>query len=245
MPTPGSKTVSKSPSALPLRRRRSGLHLGLHLLGLGLTVFFGGLMGIVLATIYPGNLKKSPWLDNFLVRSGVTEPTIVATASGNQVVAQELQKLQQDYQALVDRTTALEQAIGGQTMPGAPLPERFQGLAARIGAESGGLDIPIRGQQRVTLPSKLLFDGVGLRPESIAILAPVVEDLKKLPYKTILINTHSSAEPGPAISFQQAKSLREYLATQMGDRYRLVAIGYGNSRPISVNLDRVEIIAIP
>jgi len=98
-------------------------------------------------------------------------------------------------------------------------------------------------QKKITLPPDSLFDSsIGnnstLRPESILLLSQVASELRGITGTTVQVAVHSNlageAESDRRLSFQQAKTIREYLATQLGDRFRFVAIGYGSTRPLFV-----------
>ncbi|NJL90711.1 MAG: OmpA family protein [Coleofasciculaceae cyanobacterium SM2_1_6] len=96
-------------------------------------------------------------------------------------------------------------------------------------------------QQKITLPPDTLFDRTTdnniLRPESITLLSQIVNELRGISGTTIQVTAHTNLGGDAArdriLSFQQAKAIREYLATQLGDRFRFVTIGYGNTRPLT------------
>ena len=96
-------------------------------------------------------------------------------------------------------------------------------------------------QQKITLPPDTLFDRTTdnniLRPEAIVLLSQVVNELRDINGTTIQVTAHTNlgggADRDRILSFQQAKAIREYLATQLGDRFRFVTIGYGNTRPLA------------
>ncbi len=101
-------------------------------------------------------------------------------------------------------------------------------------------------QKKITLPTTLIFDSNSniLRPESILLLSQVANELRGITGTTVQVTVHTnlSGEPNNdrRLSFQQAKAIREYFATQLGDRFRFVAIGYGSTRPLVVTSDRPE-----
>jgi outer membrane protein OmpA-like peptidoglycan-associated protein len=94
---------------------------------------------------------------------------------------------------------------------------------------------------RVTLPSDSLFepDNVQLRDEVGPLLDSIATELKTYPTATIRISVHTDdqapASVNRALSFARSQEVRDYLAPNLGDRYRLVAIGYGASRPLIPN----------
>ncbi len=101
-------------------------------------------------------------------------------------------------------------------------------------------------QKKITLPTDPLFDSNSniLRPESILLLSQVANELRGIAGTTVQVTVHTSLSGEPnkdrRLSFQQAKAVREYLATQLGDRFRFVAIGYGSTRPLVAASDRLE-----
>jgi OOP family OmpA-OmpF porin len=112
-------------------------------------------------------------------------------------------------------------------------------------------------QQKITLPPDTLFDRTTdnniLRPEAIVLLSQIVSELRGISGTTIQVTAHTNLGGDAArdriLSFQQAKAIREYLATQLGDRFRFVTIGYGNTRPLTTTVAagqpenrRIEII---
>ena len=96
-------------------------------------------------------------------------------------------------------------------------------------------------QQKITLPPDTLFDRTTdnniLRPEAIVLLSQIVNELRDISGTTIQVTAHTNlggdVDRDRILSFQQAKVIREYLATQLGDRFRFVTIGYGNTRPLT------------
>lgn len=110
------------------------------------------------------------------------------------------------------------------------------------GFTSSGTPIPnppLRSnQKKITLPPDSLFDKESsiLRPEAILLLSQVVNELQGIAGTSIQVTAHTNlmGEPNSdrRLSFQQAKSIREYLATQLGDRFRFITIGYGSTRPL-------------
>ncbi|MCU0567331.1 MAG: OmpA family protein [Oculatellaceae cyanobacterium Prado106] len=94
---------------------------------------------------------------------------------------------------------------------------------------------------KVTLPSDALFaaDRVTLRPETQAILTSIATDLQQYPNARIqvaaYVDQQGTVTGDRKHSFEQAKAIRQYLSTQLSDGHNLVALGYGNSRPLVEN----------
>lgn len=121
-------------------------------------------------------------------------------------------------------------------------------VAVSISSPSFSLPITSGGttQKKITLPTDPLFDSNSniLRPESILLLSQVANELRGIVGTTVQVTVHNNLSGEPSndrrLSFQQAKAIREYLATQLGDRFRFVAIGYGSTRPLVAITDRPE-----
>jgi OmpA-OmpF porin, OOP family len=99
----------------------------------------------------------------------------------------------------------------------------------------------------VTLPSDVLFDAsqTSFSPNSSFILDSLIGDLQQYPGATIrvaaYVDEQGGVEADRARSFGQAKAVKQYLASKLGENYQWVAIAYGHSRPIVGNgtpLDR-------
>lgn len=127
-------------------------------------------------------------------------------------------------------TTPSTLVVPSPTSPNSPSPIIYGGI----------------NQKKITLPSDPLFDGNSstLRPEAIILLSQVANELRGIPGTAVQVTVHTNLSGEPdndrRLSFQQAKTIREYLATQLGDRFRFVAIGYGSSRPLVTAIDRPE-----
>lgn len=93
----------------------------------------------------------------------------------------------------------------------------------------------------VTLPSDYLFpeNSNQLKQESQPILDNLIAEIQNYPGATIRINAHtdnsSETNANRSISMQRAQTLEQYLKNILGDRYRWVSMGYGDSRPLVEN----------
>jgi OmpA-OmpF porin, OOP family len=99
----------------------------------------------------------------------------------------------------------------------------------------------------VTLPSDVLFDAsqTNFSQTSSIVLDSLIGDLQRYPGATIRVAAYVDEQGGleadRARSFGQAKAVKQYLASKLGENYQWVAIAYGHSRPIAGNgtpLDR-------
>lgn len=97
---------------------------------------------------------------------------------------------------------------------------------------------------RVTLPSDALFqtNDARLLDGAETLLDDIARELQTYPTATIRIGVHTAPTPdntdGLPLSFARSQQIRDVLAPQLGPSYRLVAIGYGSSRPLILSTDR-------
>ncbi|WP_204151179.1 OmpA family protein [Leptolyngbya sp. CCY15150] len=112
---------------------------------------------------------------------------------------------------------------------------------------------------RVTLPSDALFqtNDARLVDGAETLLDDIATELQTYPTATIRIGVHTAPTPdstdGLPLSFARSQQIRDVLAPQLGPSYRLVAIGYGSTRPLILSTDlsaqqrnrRVEITIDP
>jgi outer membrane protein OmpA-like peptidoglycan-associated protein len=93
----------------------------------------------------------------------------------------------------------------------------------------------------VTLPSDVLFDATqtNFSANSGMILDSLIGDLQRYPRAAIRVSAYvdeqGSEESDRARSFGQAKAVKQYLASKLGENYQWVAIAYGHSRPVAGN----------
>lgn len=114
-------------------------------------------------------------------------------------------------------------------------------------------------QDRVTLPSSLLFtpEQSLLTPSAERILDTILPDLSRYPGATIVVGSHSDGSQPPEfyqdLTFQQALAVQQYLASRLGESYRWVPVGYGQTRPLiegntqpaQQRNQRIEIAIVP
>lgn len=112
---------------------------------------------------------------------------------------------------------------------------------------------------RVTLPSDALFqtNEARLVDGAETLLDDIATELQTYPTATIRIGVHTAPTPDSMdslpLSFARSQQIRDVLAPQLGPSYRLVAIGYGSTRPLILSTDlaaqqrnrRVEITIDP
>lgn len=112
---------------------------------------------------------------------------------------------------------------------------------------------------RVTLPSDALFqpNDARLLDGAETLLDDIASELQTYPAATIRIGVHtaptSANTDGLPLSFARSQQIRDVLAPQLGSGHRLVAIGYGSTRPLILSTDlaaqqrnrRVEITIDP
>jgi outer membrane protein OmpA-like peptidoglycan-associated protein len=78
-----------------------------------------------------------------------------------------------------------------------------------------------------------------LRPEAGLILDKIVADLRDYPSSTIRIAAHSDtdgeAEDNRELSYRRAKAVEQYIASALGEKYRWLVVGYGETLPLVAN----------
>ncbi|MGB0560999.1 MAG: OmpA family protein [Spirulinaceae cyanobacterium] len=165
-------------------------------------------------------------------------------------LAEEVTQLQQQATALRDRATILESQFGlspSQDVLEARLARLAQAATdAPAMAQSVLPTSPLPGKKlKVTLPADLLFEGDRqLSRNGALILDAVVADLQQHEGATIRIAGHmdigNSPEANREQSFQMAQAVEQYLASSLRGRYRWLAVGYGETRPLIESADPAQ-----
>lgn len=172
------------------------------------------------------------------------------TEAERQQLQTELQKLQTRLNNLVGSTATLESELG-ISRPNEDLETRLDLLAKQLATPLSTSDRKQISQltqpvfsadaMMVTLPSDVLFESGSntIRSEARVILDNLIGELKNYKGATISVAGHADdrgqVEANQELSFLRAEAVAEYLSKNLGDRYRLLAIGYGESRPIAEN----------
>ncbi|MBW4516784.1 MAG: OmpA family protein [Timaviella obliquedivisa GSE-PSE-MK23-08B] len=225
------------------------------LLLLGISGSLAALVGIAIAQFYPDTAQEPPIVEKALRQSQnwvnqqkqalfpapqpLTAPSPaspIAPSPINQLpppsaplskadrdkLQAELAQLQAQLKGLGDRAATIETQLG----------ETQLGSSATT---------PLGQALIVTLPSDSLFDATQttLRPESLALLDSLISDLQRYPGATVRVLAHVDEQGAVAAdrsrSFEQAKVVKQYLSSKLGENYQWVAIGYGHSRPLAGN----------
>jgi outer membrane protein OmpA-like peptidoglycan-associated protein len=194
-----------------------------------------------------------------LVRDPISPSTaprpIALSDPQREQITVELGAIQADLQRLRDRTSALETQLG-LLSPSEPVEQRLETVANRLDpptdpvADTNGASPPAAAAPnptptnplfeveayRVTLPGDLLFAPGETILQSTAQqwLETILSDVGRYPGATILVGSHSDAEPNEDqivdVSFQQAMAVQRYLTERLGEeQYHWVAVGYGDS----------------
>ena len=191
-----------------------------------------------LVTIEP-NTSPAPTANN---------PASQLTPEQKQNLQKEVQGLQAQLNALDNRAIQLERELGS-TGSELPLNERLKILQDNLQAQPipspQASQVEVNGDKdnnknrlKVTLPSDVLFTGTSsnLSAEAGSILDKVISDLQQYEGETIRISAHTHSSNGPEdnreLSFRRAQEVKQYLVNTLGDKYRLVIVGYGQTRPL-------------
>ncbi len=172
------------------------------------------------------------------------------TEAQRQELQTELKQLQTQLNTLIGQTTTLENKLG-VSRPEQNLETRLDlitkqlvaPLSASENEQINKLSQPVFTQdtKMVTLPRDVLFESRSntIRSEGRIILDNLIGELKNYKGATISISGHTDSrgkvKTNRELSFLQAEAVAEYLSKNLGQRYRLLAIGYGESRPIAKN----------
>ncbi|MEO0535140.1 MAG: OmpA family protein [Cyanobacteria bacterium P01_A01_bin.123] len=176
----------------------------------------------------------------------------------------DLEAAQTDLSALAERVGALESDLG-QANDGRSLERRLEVIEqlltlgqadspdaraetaaaeAPIDQSGTGTAIPSSTTPRlpqVTLPSDVLFErnSSQLKAGAESILDAIVVDLLAYPGSNILIASYTDdvgdAADNRELSFLRASAIERYFQEILGDQYRWVPIGYGETRPLTEN----------
>jgi outer membrane protein OmpA-like peptidoglycan-associated protein len=179
-------------------------------------------------------------------------PQSQLTPTQKQQAQAELNKLQEQIKQLSSKIAALETQLGNN-VSNQGLETRLQAIALQIqgipnnaiensnGTQSPKAALVQSGKLKVTLPSDLLFEENNniLRQESNLILDKIIADLRDHPASTIRITAHTDdtgeTQDNRELSFRRAKAVEQYLAEALGDKYRLLTVGDGATRPLVPN----------
>lgn len=171
--------------------------------------------------------------------------------------ARELQALQQEKTEnevrladLEEELSALDERLGGATAERAALIQRLEAQArvkqqfeqvekmftqdeARVFREGNSIILRLVG---------LSFDSGAsqIKPENFDLLAKVEKAIDVFPRSELTIEGHTDSHGGDdsnqALSQQRAESVQQYMINAMRiPTYRLIATGYGETRPVSSN----------
>jgi len=192
--------------------------------------------------------------------SSLTDATSASPASQltpeqRQQLQIELQQLQAQIKAVGDRATFLETQFGS-SRPNEPLESRLQSLVEQLQAaplpnQSASVPVAAESNQsanasqtqsnilKLTLPSDILFQDSFLVSEADSILDKIITDLRNYEGATISIAVHTDdtgeAQDNRELSFRQAVALEKYLASAVGNKYRWIVVGYGETNPLVAN----------
>lgn len=171
--------------------------------------------------------------------------------------ANELQALQQEkadnevrLADMAEELRALDQRLGGATAERAALIQRLE-AQARIKAQFAQVDKMFsRSEARVFREGDsiilrlvgLSFDSGAsqLKPGNFDLLAKVEKAIDVFPRSELTIEGHTDSHGGDALnqklSQERAESVHQYMINAMRiPTYRLIATGYGETRPVSSN----------
>ena len=160
------------------------------------------------------------------------------------------QKLQSKMMRMQEELAALDERLGGATAERAALIQRLEAQArvkeqfeqvekmftpteARVFREGDNIILRLTG---------LTFDsGMSqIKPESFDLLAKVEKAIDVFPRSELIIEGHTDSHGGDELnqklSQERAESVQQYMINAMRiPTYRLIATGYGETRPVASN----------
>ncbi len=171
----------------------------------------------------------------------------------------QLSQLQAQMKAVSDGVVTLETQLG-TSRPNEALEARLKALSLQLQGvpppSRDGLTVensstiqtsvvsesPLQGEKlKVTLPSDVLFEENNsiLRSEAGLVLDKIISDLRDYPGSTIRISAYTDTTGKPEdnreLSFRRAKAVEQYLSRALGDQFRWLVVGYGETRPLVAN----------
>ena len=188
-----------------------------------------------------------------------TPAPVNLTPVQRQQAQDQLNQLQAQIKALSEKVETLESQLGTSS-PNQSLEKRLQALAlqlqgvkppnsnpASLGNNSTNQTAAttnsnlVTDKLKITLPSDVLFEGNNslLRPQAGLILDKIIADLRNYSASTIRISAHTDnlgeTEDNRELSFRRAKAVEQYFARALGEQYRWLVVGYGETRPLVAN----------
>lgn len=148
-------------------------------------------------------------------------------------------RLQQLNRALVSNASTPTAAPASPPTQSANPPSQSSG-ETKVSLAGSVNDNPLfqLSQDRVTLPSSLLFapEQSLLTPSAERILDTILPDLSRYPGATIVVGSYSDGPQPPEfyqdLTFKQALAVQQYLASRLGENYRWIPVGYGQTDPL-------------
>lgn len=232
---------------------------------LGLSATTAIVIGFVFATVYPKENPAKPLTIKFWEQwqgkkventtNGNSLPTLEnQNQSTNRQIQDQIEQLETQFQQLAQQTSQLESQLGIE-VTNQELESRLRTIGQQLHQEPGGLATPVADisvsslpaqKLKITLPSDLLFakKSSGLSANAKSILQSIVADLRQYEGATIMIAAHTDVSEtvlkDQQLSFHRAKAVEGYLAEALGDRYRWLVIGYGQTRPLTTNTNDAQ-----
>ncbi|HEY9710318.1 MAG TPA: OmpA family protein [Oculatellaceae cyanobacterium] len=189
--------------------------------------------------------------------SGNSPPQV--TPVQRQQAQAQVAQLQVQLKAVSDSVVTLETQLG-TSRPNEDLEARLKALSLQLQglppASPDGSTVentstiqtavvsesPLQGDKlKVTLPSDVLFEENNsiLRSEAGLVLDKIISDLRDYPGSTIRISAYTDTTGKPEdnreLSFRRAKAVEQYLSRALGEQFRWLVVGYGETRPLVAN----------
>lgn len=213
-------------------------------------------LGLLAGQLTPRTAPGKPLLLKLLtqdeaapvVTKPVLNPTIAALSPEDKAaIEQETKGIREQLQVLEGRIQQLETELKLEPQQG-DLALRLTNLTELLKADTTTMPPvpeattpqPQNDNLKITLPTNILFNDQGqLKTDAAAILEAIAIDLQANKNKTITIAGHNFSTnekiKAEELSFQQAQTIKLYLAKQVPGDYRWIIVGYGASRPLATD----------
>ncbi len=159
-----------------------------------------------------------------------------------QALEEQRAQLQAEKQALVEEKVSLQSAVSEMADRAERLRQEREQLADRLqGALSKVADTTASARGMIVNLPDILFevDEANLKNEARVVLAKLAGILLIMPELNLRIEGHTdstgSDEYNQRLSERRASAVRDFLAAQGVDMNRMVAVGYGEYRPVADN----------
>lgn len=180
------------------------------------------------------------------VDSEPANPPAKLTKAQRRRLEVELRRLERQLKTVSDRTAAIETKLGnGGDSSTEALEERVRSIKQQLGETDSIVSTsqPLISTETLTavLPADSLFEDnqAVMRPEANRILNQLSRELQNYPGAKVRIGVHTDGvgetKENQVLSFRQGQLLEQYFSKALGNSYRWLVVGYGETNPLFPN----------